>query len=126
MITSTWLMVLLAFTGSSCSKGGASILDTFIPNFINNYKDLDHADNQFSFTATGTTTEGSFTGNDTNFNTNTNLNFTGTFKNSYVTLKYLQGVRAGKTFTGNFDTSTTNPYRLTVKNGTDIIRLQSL
>ena len=119
-------LLLIGISTSSCDKGAATAIDTFIPNFTNGYGDIDHPNVLFFFSATGTNTEGSFTGTENDNNTSNTYNFNGTYKNSYMEFKYSDGPRLNKKFTGTFDKTTTNPYKITVKNGSDVIHLQSL
>ncbi len=123
------LLVALFIFNSGCSSDAGAGLDTFIGNFTNGYKDLDHPDVLFFFQKTGgTDAEGTFTGQENNNNSNptSSFKFSGTYKNSYLEFTYDEGPRATKKFTGNFDKTTTNPYKITVKNGSDVIRLKSL
>lgn len=126
LLKTAFLVMMFFIIASSCTKDGGTVLDTFIPNFKNGYKDLDHTDVLFFFSSTGSDAEGTFSGTENDNNLVETFHFTGTYKNSYLELTYSDGPRVNKKFTGNFNTTTTNPYRLTVKNGNDVIRLEAL
>jgi hypothetical protein len=126
ILKKAFLVMMLFIITNGCSTDGGGGLDTFIGNFTNGYGDVDHPNVLFFFSATGTDAEGSFTGTENNNNTATISNFAGIYKNSYLEFTYSDGARSGKKFTGNFDKTTTNPYKITVKSGSDVINLKSL
>ena len=127
ILKSAILSIFLVSIASSCATDDGAGLDTFIGNFTNGYGDVDHPNVLFFFNKlTGTDAEGTFDGTENDNNTSTTSNFIGSYKNSYLEFTYSDGARAGKKFTGNFDKTTTNPYKITVKSGSDVIHLQSL
>ena len=127
ILRTAFLSIFLVSLVSSCSTDDGAGLDTFIGNFTNGYGDVDHPDVLFFFNKlTGTDAEGTFDGTENDNNTSTISNFAGSYKNSYLEFTYSNGARAGKKFTGNFDKTTTSPYKITVKSGSDVINLKSL
>jgi hypothetical protein len=115
---------LLLAGAPACNKSDSgSILDFFIPNLSNNWKDLGRPGFELFFLPEQTGNESKFNGNENDPGNGQQYQFNGFYKNTYIEFTYTSGPNNGKKFTGAFDKNS-NPLRMTVKNGSTTLLLE--